>query len=253
MKKWYWIFVVLLAICLPLGLNWLILQPKRFEVIGNDTHWLSFWVTYISAIASFAMVYITWKTLILNQKVIDQNKEQLDELKRQWKEQNRPRLSFSVVRKENLYYIRVSNIGSVGAFGIDLNFDETYFDEIDDLFCKYYPKSKFSLDSNKSQYLPMCNNTLQDKDSFLKNRDTIRINGSYNNSYRIDETLLLSEYMQFEKEFDFDTALVEIKGFEKIKTGFIQNSQPRDLSIQKSLNIIADKIDKINIEDNDTK
>lgn len=89
-KEFLWKYKVTIFIAtivlIPILLNWLIQWQSFFEFVGEDTDWLGFWVTYISAIASFAMVFITWRTL-------QQNKEQLNELKRQWNEQNKPFLS----------------------------------------------------------------------------------------------------------------------------------------------------------------
>ena len=56
----YWVVIFIAAIVLiPILLNWLIQWPSFFEFVGKDTDWLMFWVTYISAIASFAMVFIS--------------------------------------------------------------------------------------------------------------------------------------------------------------------------------------------------
>ncbi len=46
--------VLLLAVFIgiPCGLNCLILQPRWFEVVGDGTHWLSFWSGYLGAIIS---------------------------------------------------------------------------------------------------------------------------------------------------------------------------------------------------------
>lgn len=84
-KHWVVIFIATVVL-IPILLNWVIRWRSFFKFVGKDTDWLGFWVTYISAIASFAMVFITWRTL-------QQNKEQLEEIKRQWNEQNKPILS----------------------------------------------------------------------------------------------------------------------------------------------------------------
>ena len=101
----YWLVIFIAAIVLiPILLNWVIRWQSFFEFVGKDTDWLMFWVTYISAIASFAMVFITWRTL-------KQNEEQLNEIKRQWEEQNRPILSFKIIYINSVFYLKVENTG----------------------------------------------------------------------------------------------------------------------------------------------
>lgn len=90
MKTWHLILISLGILILPLVINFVILLPKFFPVVGDGSNWLSFWVTYISAIASFAMVLITWKTLRQNKEQLRQNKKQLNELKEHWEEETRP-------------------------------------------------------------------------------------------------------------------------------------------------------------------
>ena len=101
----YWVVIFIAAIVLiPILLNWVIRWQSFFEFVGKDTDWLMFWVTYISAIASFAMVFITWRTL-------KQNEEQLNDIKRQWEEQNRPILSFKIIYINSVFYLKVENTG----------------------------------------------------------------------------------------------------------------------------------------------
>lgn len=87
LKRHWWIILLflLIAILFPLVLNWVMQKPAIFKYVGDSADWLGFWAAYISAIASFAMVIITWMTL-------SQNKAQLNEMKRQWEEEHRPRL-----------------------------------------------------------------------------------------------------------------------------------------------------------------
>lgn len=102
-KHWVVIFIATVVL-IPILLNWVIRWRSFFKFVGKDTDWLGFWVTYISAIASFAMVFITWRTL-------QQNKEQLEEIKRQWNEQNKPILSFKIIVLKDVFYLKVENTG----------------------------------------------------------------------------------------------------------------------------------------------
>lgn len=116
LKKYWWVIFILIVVITPILINCLILHPAFFSFVGEDTDWLNFWGTYISAIASFAMVFITWRTL-------QQNKEQLNELKRQWEEENRPILDFYFVKDEIIikgYRIEVLNLGKRIAYDIKL-------------------------------------------------------------------------------------------------------------------------------------
>ena len=97
-----------LFLVIPYAINCLILEDKLFDVVGKDETsraWLGFWATYIGAIASFAMVLITWWTL-------RQNREQVDELKRQWEEQFEHKLYPVLVAHNNKYYIKIINASS---------------------------------------------------------------------------------------------------------------------------------------------
>ena len=110
MKSRYWILVIV-AILLPLGLNWLILQPELFKTVGNGVVWLNFWPVYISSIATIAMVVATFYTL-------KQNREQLLELKKQWNDQNKAKLVFSVEQIHCFYCLKIHNIGKTAACNI---------------------------------------------------------------------------------------------------------------------------------------
>ena len=60
--------ILLLLVAVPLLLNWLILQDRRFDVVGEATDWLQFWPVYLSAIGTIAMTIATFYTLRANQK-----------------------------------------------------------------------------------------------------------------------------------------------------------------------------------------
>lgn len=64
--------------------------------------------TGIGAIATAVMAFITWKTL-------RQNKDQLSELKRQWAEQNSPKIVPSFVKSNGSVYLRIKNYSGVFA------------------------------------------------------------------------------------------------------------------------------------------
>ena len=84
------VFVSLVFLAFPFILNWVLQKETIMPVIGDGTVWLSFWPVYLSAIASLCMIYFTYRTL-------QQNKEQLEEIKHQREEDERARLVFSVI------------------------------------------------------------------------------------------------------------------------------------------------------------
>lgn len=106
-KKWklYLSIIVGLLLLLPLIVNSLYLFNSWHQIFEEPSKWSIFWATYLSSIASFAMVFITWKTL-------RQNKEQLDELKRQWAEQHKPLLRLTVDNYGIHCYLKVQNVGT---------------------------------------------------------------------------------------------------------------------------------------------
>lgn len=111
-KHWVVIFIAAIVL-IPILLNWLIQWQSFFEFVGEDTDWLMFWVTYISAIASFAMVFMTWRTL-------KQNEEQLNEIKRQWEEQNRPKVFCSLETSKGDVFLVLDNISSCAAINVSI-------------------------------------------------------------------------------------------------------------------------------------
>lgn len=267
MRKTYWILIILGVVFLPLVLNWLILQPSRFEVVGDGTHWLSFWVTWLSAFASFAMVLITWKTL-------KQNKEQVDdELKRQWEEQNRARLTFSIVVVEKMYMIKISNIGNINAHNILLKFNDSFVESL-------YSQNKrdaikeiqdvaFSIEANTSRYIPisLCYTermtVRNDVESFtsadvnkwldMNIGNRIAISGTYCDKYTVEEEFSIIEFTGKGVADVKDDITMTIQNIQKGLTS--PNLLTPIPTIQKSLSTLNDNMNKIikKFEDNDTK
>ena len=81
---------IIVCFLFPFVLNWLLLRKPVVPIVGDATTWLSFWPVYLSSIASFGMIFITYRSLL-------QNKEQIDELKQQREEDERARLVFSII------------------------------------------------------------------------------------------------------------------------------------------------------------
>lgn len=100
-SNWHWIlFILFWLLVFPYILNKLILIDRYWNIVGGPKEWLVFWPSYLSALASAVMIAYTAMTL-------KNNKEQLDELKRQWEEEHKPNVSVSF-----------NIMNSVGAFRI---------------------------------------------------------------------------------------------------------------------------------------
>lgn len=100
-SNWHWIlFILFWLLVFPYILNKLILIDSYWNIVGGPKEWLAFWPSYLSAFASAVMIAYTAMTL-------KNNKEQLDELKRQWEEEHKPNVSVSF-----------NIMNSVGAFRI---------------------------------------------------------------------------------------------------------------------------------------
>ena len=213
-KEFLWKYKVVIFIAvivlIPILLNWLIQWQSFFEFVGKDTDWLMFWVTYISAIASFAMVFITWRTL-------QQNKEQLNELKRQWEEENRPRLEFYFVQDEIGHKgsrIEILNMGKQTAKDIRLYIDSKVIDlapndTIKDFLRNIGTDLPLPLLPNDSIIINLCEEKLDERyrtiytigqqtvdgsmyKAFYTNiqsMDKISITGEYNSKYKINSQI----------------------------------------------------------------
>lgn len=79
--------------------------------------------TAISSIVSLVMVIATFVTLRVNSK-------QLEEMKRQWKEEHRPIIQLSIVVKNGHFLVCVSNIGNELATNVKLQFNEFFKDTL---------------------------------------------------------------------------------------------------------------------------
>lgn len=65
LKKYWWI--LLSVILIPCLINLIMIQPRIYRIVGNDTSWLSFWGGYIGSVISSAIaLFILWKQLNQN-------------------------------------------------------------------------------------------------------------------------------------------------------------------------------------------
>ena len=243
----YWI-VIAVGLCLlilPLLINSCYLWETNIHILHSPSPWTSFWATYLAAIASFIMIFFTWKTL--------------NEMKRQWKETNRARLTFAIVAYDGLFLLKITNCGSITAYDIKLKLNQQFLDNhfscnikkqlatlAEKPFCieagvsKYYYISPIYSDAscrigNENYDGSQIKKWLDEHKS-----DRIIIKGEYNNTYEIDEDFSLEEYINGAIVVKDDLTLA----IERIKKGaIVQNNQYYPM--QKSLDIIAKGIQEL--------
>lgn len=106
-SNWHWIlFILFWLLVFPYILNKLILIDSYWNIVGGPKEWLVFWPSYLSALASAVMIAYTAMTL-------KNNKEQLDELKRQWEEEHKPNVSVSFNITNSIGAFRIVNTSVV--------------------------------------------------------------------------------------------------------------------------------------------
>ena len=76
MRNWKLVLIVVFIVLFPLILNFILQFPPSFDVVGDSVVWLEFWPTYLSAAASFIMIFLTYKMLRQNQMQMNEMKAQ---------------------------------------------------------------------------------------------------------------------------------------------------------------------------------
>lgn len=227
--------IIIMLLLFPFLLNWLILRKALTPIVGDGATWLSFWPVYISAIASFGMIYMTYLSL-------KQSRAQLEDLKQREADERRTRLVLSVIVYQTAFYLRIFNIGKENAFNVKLEFNDEFIREIKDSYRKYYTQLARPdfIEAGKSIYILIgwcgdVNKEWEGKDIILK------VKGSYNDKYEVDETLDMGYFIgktHFMVKGDLETTMEYMK-----KGVVVQNNSYRP--IQKSLDEIADTLVRI--------
>lgn len=235
-KNKVWTWVVVGVIVFPLLLNWLLLRDAIAPVVGDSVTWLTFWPVYLSAIASFGMIYFTYRSL-------KENRKQLEEIKRQREEDERARLVFSVIVYEHAFMLKISNIGKRNVYEASIRFNEEFLKELPEERNKEGYRqlgNSFFVEAGTSHYLFI--GWCHDINDVWKNKNVvIKMNGSYNGVYNIDEEIDMNLFL--DKTFmvvqgDLETTMGHIK-----KGLVVQNNSY--MPIQKSLDQIAKTIVKV--------
>ena len=244
-----WVVIVIACLVFPFFLNWVLNLNVIVPVVGDSTIWLSFWPVYLSAIASFGMIYFTYRSL-------QQNKKQLEEMKAQREEEERARLVFSVIVYQTAFMLKISNIGKRNVYNAVIHFNEEFLNDlIEERFQKFYRQlsKPFFVEAGVSKYLYI--GFCEDVNAAWENKNVvIRMKGLYNDIYKIDEELSMNMFL--DKTFmDVKGDLETIMGY--LKKGLVVQNNSY-MPIQKSLDQIAQSIKKIeasleNIEEEKTK
>ena len=130
MKIKYLILIIGLLL-VPVALNFILQIPCGLPIIGEPQTWLSFWSSFIGALASFAMIIVTIHTL-------KQNKMQLEEMKRQWEEEHRPHLTCRIIVYKKAFFLQVSNPSRYDASNVCINFGDELIQSLDSKFQNMY-------------------------------------------------------------------------------------------------------------------
>lgn len=243
-------FVILL---IPFILNWVMRWPQIVPYVGEAKDWLGFWGSYLSAAAAAIMIIYTAYSLRLNEKT-------LIEMKREWEEERKANLYFSIEDRIGLFVLKVANIGKSPAYNVRLKFNKEFidallFNQIKDVY-RTLPSKSFSLENGKAKYFyisPIYGNSICE---FKKTHETFtgeEIN-NWLNKFRyvpiiIDATFGKKDTAHAEITLDnFLVSSLVIKDditeqLEKIAKGMVK-SNDSIYTIQKSLDIIARHIEK---------
>ena len=243
-KDILWIFAVgAFCVLFPFILNWIILKEAVVPVVGDGATWLAFWPVYLSSIASFGMIFFTYRSL-------QQNKGQLEELRQQREEEERARIVFSVIVYQHAFMLKISNIGKRNVFNAVLHFNEDFLNELmEEKYEEAFRQlsSPFFIEAGTSRHLFI--GFCQDVNDAWKNKKVvIKMAGRYNDSYNINEEIDMSLFLN--KTFmlvqgDLETTMSYIKKGLIVQNDLHKPIQQSMEMIAKSLSNIESSLDKI--------
>lgn len=240
-------FIVLSLIILPLFINYCYTLETDYSILYQPSAWTVFWATYLSAIASFAMVFVTWKTL-------KQNSQQLNELKRQWEEDNRPRIYPRIIVYNKAFFLELFNSGRTDAFDVDININQIFIDNLSEKgkdSINDWINSPFFIKAGKSvyAYIGWCEEIVKNWKSINFN---LEIEGTYNEIYKIDFSLPVSQFTKRNMVVRTPTE----HALEELAKGLVKpNRAKKILSSQELLESIDESLKKITnyIKTNNTR
>lgn len=236
-KKYWWCFIIALIV-VPIALNFILLIPAFTPIVGNNQTWLSFIGTLIGALASFAMIFFTAKTL-------EQNNLQLKELKRQWDEDNRPRLYGRISNYQKAFFLEIYNAGTQDANCVDVKINSEFYDNIPKEF-KYIfdnmTQSPFYVKAGNSVnfFIGPC----EEINKTWENLDfNIEVKGTYNNQYPLQISLPISHFIN---KIHMVVRTPMEKALEDISEGLVRpHLVSRPQAIQVYIRSISENLDKL--------
>lgn len=165
LKKYGWILIIIIIVTflvlLPVFINWCYTIPSWDEIFEKPQEWTEFWGTYLGAIASFVMVFITWLTL--------------RQMKKQWEDEHCPQLEFYFIKgtlpvgKDKYpvegHKIEVLNIGKSPATGLNFCISQEVVDYVKDskakeALSKIGSNIQLSLLPNEARRFTLCEKTI---------------------------------------------------------------------------------------------
>lgn len=240
LNKWIIVAIIVFALVFPFFLNWVLQFNAFVPVVGDSVIWLTFWPVYLSAIASFGMIYFTYLSL-------KQNKKQLEEIKHQRDEDERARLTFCVIVYKKAFMLKISNIGKRNVYNAVIRFNDDFINELfEERFQEGYKQlsKPFFVEAGTSRHLFIgwCQDV---KDAWKDKHVVIKMNGHYNDVYTIDEEIDMNLYL--------DKTFILVQGeiateLALIKKGLVNNSYS---PMQVNLDRISKTLDRIESSLND--
>lgn len=204
----------------------------------------------ITAITALVAVIALW-----------QNKQQLKEMRQQWLEDRRARLSFGIILNDGLFLLRITNVGKEMAYNISITLtgdliDNHYSEAVKSSYARLQNRP-FAIEAGVSKYFylsriknDMDSEIILYREKFMQsdinrwldnNMDSpLHIAGTYCGRYSIEEFFCISDFIM-EGSMKIKDELVA--SMEDIKNGLVLNNK-RYMPIQKSLDVIAKKITK---------
>lgn len=142
-KKYWWVIIIGLLI-LPLLINAGYLFESEYSILHAPSAWTTFWATYLAAIASFIMIFFTWRTL--------------KEMQRQWKEQNTPIVSCTLEKGSDHIIVELHNTSPVPVHKVGVRItNNTGMKEIHrfDKTCELLEKMTFEIPPFSIKQIPI--------------------------------------------------------------------------------------------------
>ena len=193
--------------------------------------------TALTAVGTIAMAIVTFCSLRQNDRLLEENKKQLDEMKRQWEEDNKPQLDITLIESPGLYdlnstSIQIYNYGKSLANNVIVSFEEEFLNSIPVESLQDYLYNlqtlKFRILPGRSIIIPFCD--------FLDNNrgaDFVLFNSKISSTEKYD----LVDFFNF-TPFKLFVTYDRINQEPEETTLSYNNKCSRKTSIQEELNYI---------------